>query len=367
MSAYVASTAFRELLADTGRLTAGLAAVRYCVLVNGDAVTVRDYAGEADYSEEVGETFARFRQDAAKDYLVSFHEDANMNQIEARILDLVAKLNREVFGLLAEFVARHRDFLDPVIGRFAREVHFYIAYLDHIAAIRAAGLPFCYPEVSAATKQIFGYDVFDFALATKLVPLGVPVVTNDFALAGDERIFVVSGPNQGGKTTFVRTFGQLHHLARIGCLVPGSSAQLFLFDRLFTHFEREENMDNLHGKLQDDLLRFRDILGRITPNSIVLMNEIFSSTTLDDAVFLATEVMQKIIDTDCLCVCVTFMDELASLHRKVVSMVSTVVPEDPTRRTLKVVRRPADGKSYAISIAEKYRLTDAWLRRRFAS
>ena len=110
MSAYVVSPAFRELVADIGRLKTGLAAVRYCVLVYGDTVTVRDYAGEADYSEEVGETFARFRQDAAKDYLVRFPENANMNHIEAHILDLVAKLNPEVFGFLVQFVARASGF-----------------------------------------------------------------------------------------------------------------------------------------------------------------------------------------------------------------------------------------------------------------
>lgn len=364
---YVASTGFTALTAETETVQKKLSDIRYSMLIHGDKVTVRNYASEADYSTMVRAQFERFRNSNSEKDETKKKDEYSMNHIEEGILDLVGRLYPEIFTALENHLKRHAGFIDETVAQFDREVQFYLAYLTYIEPLKNAGLSFCYPSVSACDKSILARQGFDLALAAKLVGEKKPIVGNEFHLDGAERLIVVSGPNQGGKTTFARMFGQLHFLAGLGCPVPGVEARLFLADRLYTHFEREEDITNLRGKLEDELVRLHETIRLMTGDSVVILNEIFNSTSLEDQIFLSRKVLEEIIAADALALCVTFIDELASLSEKTVSMVSTVVPDNPAVRTFEIVRKPADGLAYALSLAEKHNVTYERLRERIPS
>ncbi|MGA2012239.1 MAG: DNA mismatch repair protein MutS, partial [Solirubrobacteraceae bacterium] len=114
----------------------------------------------------------------------------------------------------------------------------------------------------------------------------------------------------------------------------------------------------------DELVRIHEILTQATPDSLVVMNESFGSTTLRDALLVGTDVLGQLVDLDLPAVFVTFVDELASLGPSTVSMMSTVEREDPAIRTFRIVRKPADGIAYAAALADKYGLTYERLRAR---
>jgi hypothetical protein len=354
---YAETASFKALSQQAHAVKEGLDALRYCVLINDTNITVRNYDSEIDYSAEVEDTFAIFKQGDVKDYRVGFPESPGMNHVEAMILDFVAKLNPPAFAALDEFSSRHSSFTDRAVLEFDRGIQFYIAYSEYMESFKGAGLNFCYPQVSDTSKEVLSRSGFDLALASKLFASNSPPVSNDFHLSATERMMVVTGPNQGGKTTFARAFGQMHYLASLGLPVQGAEARLFLADRFFTHFDSEEDIKNLHGKLKDDLIRMHRIFDRATPKSLVIMNEIFASTSLEDATYLGKKILTRFAELDVLGVCVTFLDELSSLNEKTVSMVATIVPENPSQRTFRIARMPSSGLAYALALAEKYQLT----------
>jgi DNA mismatch repair protein MutS len=357
LHACMESESFQRLRMDTDRLEGELHGLRYCVRVHGGQVTVSDYGGEPDYSAEVLATFHKFRMGDVKSRLVEFRHDFQ-NHVQEMVVDRVALLHPELFRSLLSYHEAHADLVDPVISRFDREVQLFLGYLSFIEPLKKTGLHFFYPEVSQS-REVRACETFDLALARKLVGEGHPIVVNDMELRGEERIAVISGPNQGGKTTFARTFGQLHYLAGLGFPVPGTSGRIFLCDRVLTHFARQEHVEDLHSGLEQELLRVREMLERATSRSVVVMNESFASTTSDDQLYLGREIIGRLIETDAIAVYVTFIDELSRLGPSVVSMMSTVRPDNPAERTFKVIRKPADGRAYALVVAEAHGLTYA--------
>ena len=364
--AFCATPEFAALAAEAEACRKLVDGLRYNILVRGARVTVADVDGEEDLRAEVLATFARFRTADGPPVSADAY-DPGLDHVQAWVLEKVAQVHPAEFARLVRFAQTSRDYRDPTVDRFAGEVWFYLAVLDHLAPLRRAGLPVCYPVVSAESKDLDVRDTFDLALATRIVAGGGTVVPNDLRLTGGERILVVSGPNQGGKSTAARTFGQLHHLAAIGCPVPGSSARVFLCDQVLTEFEREEQLDDLEGRLGAEIVRMHGILESATGRTVLVLNEVFSSTALQDARTLTRDVLERILALDALAVCVTFIDELSRLDERTVSMVSAVDPHDPAVRTFRVERRVADGRAYARALAAVHGLTGEQIARRLAA
>lgn len=355
---YEASEEFQKMQKEVRSLRQRFSALEYCMLIHHGNVRVKKYEGEEDLSVQVEQMFEKFRQGDVEDYRQKFAEDPHADHVEAGILDCLSKIYPEEFRDLRKFCREFLNFADETILRFSREIRFYLSWLRCASEVRECGLSFCYPTFPEKGEELGARSFYDLALADRL---GGKTVVNDFTLKTPERIIVVTGPNQGGKTTFARSVGQLHYLASLGLCVPGREARLCLPDRILTHFEREEDLSTLNGKLEDELERLRDLLQQAGSRSIVIVNEIFASTTLRDARILGGRMMDMLAELGSLCVVVTFLDELALHGKETVSMMSLV---EDGKRTFRICRRPPDGLAYARQAAERYGLTYEKLRGR---
>ena len=143
---------------------------------------------------------------------------------------------------------------------------------------------------------LFIYGGFDLALAHKLNKQKSKIVCNDFQLSGEERMLVITGPNQGGKTTFLRAIGLSQLMMQTGMFVPAESYSGNLFTGLFTHFKREEDSSMESGKFDEELNRMDQIIRVITPNAMILFNESFASTNQREGSEIAKQIVKGLVE-----------------------------------------------------------------------
>ena len=355
---------YTSLSCAVRKLYEHLEKIHFCMLVKDGKFKIRPYEGQKALDDEVKELFSRFDQLEHLKEEVQKPQLCYKHHIDTAVLNLLSHWYPEEMQLLRKFSSEHQEFMEEGILSFARESYFYISWYHLIDPLLNRGLSFCTPDLFGGEEKISCEDCFDLALAIQLYEEGETMVTNSFFLKEKEKIIVVTGPNQGGKTTFARSIGQIFYLSSLGYTIPGTRAQLCCFDHLYTHFNQKEDLEHLNGKLKDDMIRLQKIEENATRRSVLIINEIYASTTLQDAVFLGKKMMENIKKTGCFAVVVTFLDELAEEDGQTVSMMSTVDETDPSVRNYKMIRKPADGLAYAECLAKKYGLSYEELNRR---
>ena len=237
------------------------------------------------------------------------------------------------------------------------------------------GLPLCRPDIAPQNeRRCEGSNSYNLNLALHMVEQDIllpdGITMNDILIGGDGRILILTGPNQGGKTTYMQGIGLIQLLAQIGCFVPGTSALISPVDQIYTHFPLEEQPDADTGRFGEEASRIGKIFKQVTRNSLVLLNESLSSTSLGESLYLAQDIVRILRRLGARAIYSTHIHELAERagemnesvpgDSQITSVVSSPVEIDPQlssvgiRRSYKVEFRPPLGLSFAREIAARY-------------
>jgi hypothetical protein len=207
------------------------------------------------------------------------------------------------------------DVTDEVLGFLTllrQELGFYVGCLALHDRLRATGAPVCFPEPSTDTRPVLvAGELYDAGLGLRT---GERVVGNDVTADGVPLV-MVTGANQGGKSTFLRSVGLAQLMLQAGMFVPARSFRATVAARLFTHVERNEDTTMRSGRLDAELREMRAIDDQLAPGDLLLCNESFSSTNEREGSLLAHGIVRALIESGVRVVYVTHLFDLArSLH-----------------------------------------------------
>lgn len=246
------------------------------------------------------------------------------------------------------------------------EIIFYVRFAELCDKIKQKGMPICKAEVvSKEERDCHISDIYNLKLAIKNVEGdNIDIVTNEFDFDDDKRIYILTGPNRGGKTTITQAVGLAFLLAQNGIYVPASKMEFSPCDNIFTHFPADENDTVDLGRLGEESKRLSEIFKVATKYSLILLNESLATTNVAEGLYIAKDVVKAMRYLGVRSVFNTHMHDLArgleemnsstEGDSRVESMVTGV---DGGKRSFKVFIAPPQGVSYARDIAEKYGVT----------
>jgi hypothetical protein len=224
----------------------------------------------------------------------------------------LSELTSRAVNDTANALAQSADHIKGFFQLLRAELAFYLGCLNLRDRLLAHGLPACYPDPSPLQDDRFdARGLYDASLA---LTLDGPVTGNDVSADG-RQLIMVTGANQGGKSTFLRSVGQAQLMLQAGMFAPARELSGSVCSGIFTHYKREEDAAMERGKLDEELERMSAITDSIRPGGLLLCNESFASTNEREGSQLAREIINAMTEAGIRIVFVTHLYDLAeSIH-----------------------------------------------------
>jgi DNA mismatch repair ATPase MutS len=220
----------------------------------------------------------------------------------------LGELRQRGVSVAASALAQAADHVREFFGMLRAELAFYVGCLNLHDSLVDKGEPTCIPEAVAPDEgRLSCRSLYDVALA---LTIDGPVVGNDVDADG-KALVIITGPNTGGKSTFLRSVGLAQLLMQCGMFVPAAAFAASLREGVCTHFKREEDAEMERGKFDEELSRMSDIVDHIGTRSLVLFNEPFAATNEREGSEIARQIMAALLERGVRIFCVTHMYELA--------------------------------------------------------
>ncbi|MEW4468331.1 DNA mismatch repair protein MutS [Parasphingorhabdus sp. JC815] len=333
---------------------------------------------EARYRETTGINSLKIKHNAVLGYFVEVptkHGDSLMAENSgfthrqtlagvvrfnsAELHEEAVRVTQAAAHALAAEAAHFEELIDRILKRkdaIANSADA-LARIDVAAALaeRAVEGQWCRPEFADGNMleiRAGRHPVVEAALDAA----GHPFVANDCALSNDERLWLVSGPNMGGKSTFLRQNALIVILAQAGGFVPAASARLSLVDRLFSRVGASDNLAQGRSTFMVEMVETATILSQATDKSFVILDEVGRGTSTYDGLALAWAVVEAVHETNrCRCLFATHYHELTRLADRLDAMSLHHVRAREWKGDLvlmhELAKGPAD-RSYGLAVAK---------------
>ena len=304
--------------------------------------------------------------------LVPFGKKQTDNQKTALSLAFNSAINdvyksslRSWKKIVQTYVLENTDFLLGLMP----EIEFVVKGTQLQQRLLDKGCPLCAPTLMPTEERIFrATELYNPAVALKLRE-GEDVIPNDIYFdetPENAMIYVLTGPNRGGKSVITCAIGLCQAMLQLGMYLPAKVCEISPVDGIYTHFPTGADDTIDKGRLGEECARLGEIFDTVTSHSLVLLDESLSSTGSFEASYIAAEVLAGLSQAGCRCLFSTHLHELASEIDRIneesaqsggVRIDTLVAGIEEGKRSFRIVRAKPDGKSYARDIAERYGLT----------